>query len=110
MIEQRNKDMNAFVADIIDKLRKNDIYALLVKGQGIAQCYDKPFMVKSKDIKIVFIIGNGFDRDLGWKTQFSKFASSSHWPSIPSFVSPMYETLNENRQKSLWFDLEHFHD
>lgn len=63
-------------------------------------------MVKSKDIKIVFIIGNGFDLDLGWKTQFSQFASSSHWPSIPSFVSPMYETLNENRQKSLWFDLE----
>lgn len=32
------------------------------------------FVVKSKDIKIVFIIGNGFDLDLGWKTQFSQFA------------------------------------
>lgn len=78
---------------------------------GISYVYTiNLFVVKSKDIKIVFIIGNGFDLDLGWKTQFSQFASSSHWPSIPSFVSPMYETLNENRQKSLWFDLEYFHD
>lgn len=32
VIEQRNKDMNAFIADLIEKLRKNDIYAILVKG------------------------------------------------------------------------------
>ena len=36
MIEQRNKEMNVFVADLIEKLRKEDIYAILVKGQGIA--------------------------------------------------------------------------
>ena len=39
MIEQRNKAMNAFVAEAIGALREQDIYALLVKGQGIAQCY-----------------------------------------------------------------------
>lgn len=42
VIEQRNKAMNQFVAELIEKLRKADIYALLVKGQGIAQCYEKP--------------------------------------------------------------------
>ena len=42
IIEQRNKEMNVFVADLIERLRKNDIYAILVKGQGIAQCYEKP--------------------------------------------------------------------
>ena len=36
MIEQKNRSMNTFVADLIEKLRKNDIYTLLVKGQGIA--------------------------------------------------------------------------
>lgn len=30
--------MNKFVGQLIEKLRKEDIYALLVKGQGIAQC------------------------------------------------------------------------
>ncbi len=43
MIEQRNKEMNAFIASLIEKVRAADIYTLLVKGQGIAQCYDKPF-------------------------------------------------------------------
>ena len=42
MIEQQNKDMNAFIAELIERLRKNDVYAILVKGQGIAQCYEKP--------------------------------------------------------------------
>ena len=27
----------------------------------------------------VFIIGNGFDLDLGWKTRYSDFASSKYW-------------------------------
>ena len=50
MIEQRNKAMNAFVAEAIGALREKDIYALLVKGQGIAQCYEKPLWRPSGDI------------------------------------------------------------
>lgn len=50
MIEQRNKAMNAFVAETILALREQDIYALLVKGQGIAQCYEKPLWRPSGDI------------------------------------------------------------
>lgn len=50
VIEQRNKEMNAFVAELIGKLRKAGIYALLVKGQGIAQCYDRPFWRACGDV------------------------------------------------------------
>ena len=52
VIEQQNKEMNAFVAELIEKLRKNDIYALLVKGQGIAQCYEKPLWRCSGDVDL----------------------------------------------------------
>ena len=52
MIEQRNKAMNAFVAETILALREQDIYALLVKGQGIAQCYEKPLWRPSGDIDL----------------------------------------------------------
>lgn len=52
MIEQRNKEMNAFVADLIEKLRKKDIYALLVKGQGVAQCYEKPLWRSCGDVDL----------------------------------------------------------
>ena len=41
-IEQRNMAMNAFICSLISKLRMADIYTILVKGQGIAQCYLKP--------------------------------------------------------------------
>ena len=49
-IEQQNKAMNAFIAVLIEKLRKEDIYAILVKGQGIAQCYEHPFWRSSGDV------------------------------------------------------------
>lgn len=50
MIEQRNKAMNAFVAELVEKMRKADIYALLVKGQGVAQCYEYPLWRPSGDV------------------------------------------------------------
>ena len=58
MIEQRNKEMKAFVADLIEKLRKNDIYALLVKGQGVAQCYEKPLLRSCGDIDLYLSFDN----------------------------------------------------
>ena len=58
VIEQQNKDMNAFIADLIEKLRKNDIYALLVKGQGVAQCYEKPLWRCSGDVDLFLSYDN----------------------------------------------------
>ncbi|MBO5649916.1 MAG: nucleotidyltransferase family protein [Selenomonas sp.] len=52
-IEQRNKAMNEIVAKLISLLRKNDIYAILVKGQGIAQCYEKPLWRASGDVDLL---------------------------------------------------------
>ena len=52
-IEQRNKAMNEYVAKLIDKLRKEDIYAILVKGQGIAQCYERPLWRASGDVDLL---------------------------------------------------------
>lgn len=49
-IEQRNNAMNAFVAKLIALLRQHDIYVLLVKGQGVAQCYDRPLWRSAGDI------------------------------------------------------------
>lgn len=53
IIEQWNKEMNGFIAELIEKLRKNDIYALLVKGQGVAQCYEKPLWRVSGDVDLL---------------------------------------------------------
>ena len=53
LIEQRNKAMNNFVAKLIDKLRKEDVYTILVKGQGIAQCYERPLWRLSGDVDLL---------------------------------------------------------
>ena len=52
-LEQWNKAMNAFIAELIQKLRANDIFALLVKGQGIAQCYEKPLWRACGDVDLL---------------------------------------------------------
>ncbi len=51
-LEQRNAAMNEFVAKLIERLRVNNIYVLLVKGQGIAQCYQRPLWRASGDIDL----------------------------------------------------------
>ena len=50
VIEQRNKEMNAFLASLSEKLKVEHIHALLVKGQGIAQCYERPYWRASGDV------------------------------------------------------------
>ena len=57
-IEQRNKAMNAFVAELIERLRKADIYVILVKGQGIAQCYERPLWRACGDVDLLLSEAN----------------------------------------------------
>ncbi len=52
-LEQSNKAMNEYLARLIERLRKEDVYAILVKGQGIAQCYEKPLWRASGDIDLL---------------------------------------------------------
>lgn len=58
VIEQQNKDMNVFIADLIEKLQKGDVYAILVKGQGVAQCYERPLWRCSGDIDLLLSSDN----------------------------------------------------
>ena len=53
LLEQKNKAMNEFVAKLIDHLRKEDIYAVLVKGQGIARCYERPMWRACGDVDLL---------------------------------------------------------
>lgn len=53
IIEQKNRSMNAFIAELINRLREDDIYAILVKGQGVAQCYEKPLWRVCGDVDLL---------------------------------------------------------
>lgn len=49
-IEEQNKAMNNFIGVLVEKMRKADIYTLMVKGQGVAQCYERPLWRASGDV------------------------------------------------------------
>lgn len=57
-LEQQNKAMNGFIAKLIERMRVADIYTLLVKGQGIAQCYEKPLWRASGDVDLLLSDSN----------------------------------------------------
>lgn len=52
ILEQQNREMNRFIEELIQGLRNADIYTLLVKGQGIAQCYERPLWRASGDVDL----------------------------------------------------------
>lgn len=53
LIEQRNAAMNSFLAELMQKLHGAGINSVLVKGQGIAQCYAKPQWRSSGDVDLL---------------------------------------------------------
>lgn len=79
LIELRNKSMNQFIADLVTKMRKTDIYTLLVKGQGIAECYERPQWRVSGDIDF--------------------FLSDSNYEKAKSFLKPL---ANDGKPERLY--------
>lgn len=52
-MEKLNRAMNRFVAGVVNKLRKNGINSLLLKGQGVAQSYEKPLWRVCGDVDLL---------------------------------------------------------
>lgn len=57
-IEEHNKAMNHFIAELLERMRQADIYTILIKGQGIAQCYERPLWRASGDVDLYFSESN----------------------------------------------------
>ena len=73
IIEQRNKEMNSFMAELFVHLREAGIDAVLVKGQGIGQCYERPLWRSSGDVDLLLTEENYFKA----RTTLKKIAESS---------------------------------
>ena len=84
-IEQQNKAMDTFLANLIDELRKKDIYTLLVKGQGIAQCYERPLWRACGDIDFLL--------------------SPSNYDKAKSFLIPLASSVEEEVSRALHLGL-----
>lgn len=78
-LEQRNKAMNQFIASLISKMRMAGIYMLLVKGQGIAQCYDKPLWRSCGDVDL--------------------FLSDDNYEKAKAFLMPMASSVEKEYER-----------
>lgn len=61
LIEQQNVAMNQFLGELVEKMRRAGIYTLLLKGQGIAQCYERPLWRSCGDIDF-FLNDDNYDK------------------------------------------------
>lgn len=52
-IEQRNQEMNVFLGKLTEEMREKGIQSVLIKGQGVAQCYKRPLWRSSGDIDLL---------------------------------------------------------
>lgn len=52
-LEQRNQVMNQFLCQLQSKLNESGIKAVLVKGQGVAQCYERPLWRAAGDVDLI---------------------------------------------------------
>ena len=74
IIEQQNKTLNAFINTLAEKLEKENVKTLLVKGQGVAQCYERPYWRASGDVDLILDEDN-YQRG---KVVLSKMATLEH--------------------------------
>lgn len=58
LLEQRNKAMNGFVFKLQELLKANGIEMVLMKGQGIAQCYERPLWRACGDVDLLLDMTN----------------------------------------------------
>ena len=60
-LEPRNQAMNHFIGVLVEKMHEAGIEALLVKGQGVAQCYERPLWRTCGDVDF-FLDDENYER------------------------------------------------
>lgn len=105
-LEQNNKAMNSFIARLVNEMRQAGIYTLLLKGQGISQCYEKPLWRACGDIDF-FLNRDDFEK----ATYFLKHRASEvsetddykyHLPmTIDNWVVELHGTMRGGLWKRL---------
>lgn len=97
MLEQQNKEMNYFIGVLIDKMRVDGINAVLVKGQGVAQCYQRPLWRVSGDVDFLLDKENYF-KAIDYLMPLASLAEQQDERNlsygIASLGWPRYSTIN----------------
>lgn len=75
--ESRNAEMNCFIAALFERLREKGIYSLLVKGQGIGQCYERPQWRSAGDVDLL-LDENNYQKAKAYLLPLSSFVDHEY--------------------------------
>ena len=106
-LEQRNTAMNKYIGVIVDKLRAADIYTLLVKGQGIAQCYERPLWRACGDIDL-FLSEDNYKKaaDLLIPIATSVDEEDDYNQHLSMTIAPWVVELHGTLRSRLWWRID----
>ena len=96
-LEQRNSAMNRCIGELVCRMRKVGVYTLLVKGQGVAQCYERPLWRSSGDIDFFLSDENYAKADAYLQTLASsveKDMGGHHGMTIDGWVVELHNSLH----------------
>lgn len=119
-LEQENAAMNRFIEKLIEKMRHSDVYAVLVKGQGVAQCYERPLWRSCGDVDLLLSHEN-YDKakellaplassvETEWGYQKHQSMTIDQWivelhGSLRTQLSSKVDRLIDQTHKEVFFD------
>lgn len=96
-LERRNNAMNQFVSELIERLNSQGIKTLLIKGQGLAQCYERPLWRAAGDVDL-FLDDDNYEKA---KAYFGGVVSSmeeegKYTKHVGMFIGPWKVELHGN--------------
>lgn len=97
-LEEANASMNLFIADLLTRMRGAGIYALLVKGQGVALCYERPLWRGCGDVDLFLDAANyekakAFVTPLASSVELEGTSSLHYGVTIDKWVVELHGTL-----------------
>ena len=127
-LEQQNKNMNAFIERLFETFRSEGIFSILVKGQGIAQCYERPLWRACGDVDLLLnkenyrkaqklLLPLAYDIEAENSVNFHQAMSIDRWcvelhgllhsglgSEIDSVIDEIQEETFRNKQVRTWYN------
>lgn len=107
ILEKKNRAMNHFIANLIEKLRKLGVYTILVKGQGIAQCYDRPLWRSCGDVDL-FLSSENLHKAKSFLLPLASRigVEDAFLKHVPLTINNWEVELHGSLRSGLWRDLD----
>ncbi len=105
-IQAANTEMNVFIAKLFADLKNEDINAVLVKGQGIAQCYERPLWRACGDVDLL-LMGDNYYRaqalmgSKGLEIEDESLSNKHHGFKIDDFVVELHGTFHSGLSRKV---------